>query len=587
MTSLGLDSLKVFELKNQLENDLEVDIAIADLFSGLTMRSLSTKILANLEISNSTEYISLKRVSTSNNTHPVSFAQARLWFLDRLKTGNPAYNISFAVRIEGRLKVKSLADSINEVISRQEILRTYFSTADGKPVQVIHPHLKLTLSVVDVLDSEVQEITTREHQQPFNLTQIPLLRLKLLRLNSEEHILLLTMHHIIADGMSAEVFMTEVAQSYQGLSVPELPVQYKDVVYWQRQWLESNSKQHLNYWQEKLKDAPPLLQLPTDKPRPPIQSYQGKCQSWEIPANLTRQLQNLAENEGVTLFMLLLAAFKTLLYRYTGQADILVGSPIANRNHKKLKGLIGFFVNTLVLRSNLAGNPSFSELLSQIRQVALEAYAHQDLPFDKLVEVLQPERDLSYTPLFQVMFALQDAPQLAIIPGLTLSEFKVAPQIAQFDLSVCIENIAENAIATFEYNTDLFDDATVTRMMSHYQNLLESIVISPENRLAELPILLEAEKTQLLLEWNDTETEYPTNQCIHQLFEVQVEKTPDAVSVEFNQQQLTYRELNTKANQLAHYIRQKAEDTKNLYASRQKAETLIGICVDLGRRQRH
>jgi amino acid adenylation domain-containing protein len=575
LTSLGLDSLKVFELKNQIEADLGVKIAIADLFSGLNTRSLSTKILAQLEISNSTESISLKRVNTSNNIHPVSFAQARLWFLDRLKTGNPAYNISFAVSIKGRLEVERLEDCLNQVVARHEILRTSFDTADGKPIQVIHPDLKLTLSVLDVLESEVREITTQEHQHPFDLTATPLLRLKLLRLTSEEYILLLTMHHIIADGISAGVLMAEVAQSYQGLSVPELPVQYKDVVYWQRQWLESDSNQHLNYWQEKLKDAPPLLQLPTDKSRPPLQSYQGKCQSWEIPANLSKQLRSLAQSEGVTLFMLLLAAFKTLLYRYTGQEDIIVGSPIANRNHEKLKGLIGFFVNTLVLRSNLAGNPHFLEFLSQIRQVALEAYAHQDLPFDRLVEALQPERDLSYTPLFQVMFAMQDAPELEEIPGLSLSEFKVEPQIAQFDLSVCIENKPEKLIATFEYNTDLFADGMIKQMLEHFQNLLAVIAIAPESRLSELSILSEVEKNQLLWEWNKTERDYPTDKCIHQLFEEQVVKTPDAVAVLFNGKELTYRELNDRANQLAHYIRQQEQGRKN-----KKAEILVGILTD-------
>jgi amino acid adenylation domain-containing protein len=570
LTSLGLDSLKVFELKNQIENDLEVDIAIADLFSGLNMRSLSIKILANLEISNSTESISLQRVNTSNNIHPVSFAQARLWFLDRLKTGNPAYNISFAVRIEGRLEVKRLEKCFNQVVARQEILRTSFSTAEGKPVQVINPTLTLPLSVIDVLDSEVKVITTQEHQQPFDLTTTPLLRLKLLRLASEEYILLLTMHHIIADGLSAEVFMTEVAQSYQGLSVPELLIQYKDVVYWQRQWLESDSNQHLNYWQEKLKDAPPLLQLPTDKSRPPVQSYHGKSQSWEIPANLTRQLQSLAQNEGVTLFMLLLAAFKTLLYRYTGQEDIIVGSPIANRNHEKLKDLIGFLVNTLVLRSNLTENPSFSELLSHIRQVALEAYAHQDLPFDKLVEALQPARDLSYTPLFQVMFAMQNAPQLATIPGLTLSEFKVEPQIAQFDLSVCIENIGENASATFEYNTDLFYDATITRMMSHYQNLLESIVINPEARLSDLPLLSDKERQQLLVDWNPPLVDRSQDVSLQQLFAIQVEKNPHAVAVVDRDRQLTYQELSDRANQLANYLQ----------SIEVKPEVLVGVYLE-------
>ncbi|HEY9767122.1 MAG TPA: amino acid adenylation domain-containing protein [Coleofasciculaceae cyanobacterium] len=553
LTGLGLDSLKVFELKNQIEADLGITIAIADLFSGLNTRSLSTKILAQLETTNSTESRCLKRITTDNNIHPVSFAQARLWFLDRLKTGNPAYNISFAVRITGKLKVKRLEDSINQVISRHEILKTSFSTSDGNPVQVINPTLILPLSVVDVSESEVKVITTQEHQQPFDLTTTPLLRLKLLRLASEKYILLLTMHHIIADGLSAEVFITEVAQSYQRSTVPELPIQYKDFVYWQRQQLEENFHQHLDYWREKLKDAPPLLQLPTDKPRLSVQSYQGRCQSWEISSSLTKQLQSLAQSEGVTLFMLLLAAFKTLLYRYTGQEDIIVGSPIANRNHEQLKGLIGFFVNTLVLRSNLAGNPNFSELLSQIRQVALEAYVHQDLPFDKLVEALQPVRDLSYTPVFQVMFALQDAPQLATIPSLILSEYKVDSQIAQFDLSVSIEKKDKTLIATFEYNTDLFDDATITRMVSHYQNLLEGIVFNPQLRLSELPLLSDKEKQQLLVDWNPTLVDY-AQVSIQELFEKQVQNNPNAVAIVFNNQELTYQQLNNQANQLANYL---------------------------------
>jgi amino acid adenylation domain-containing protein len=570
LTSLGLDSLKVFELKNQIESDLEVTIAIADFFSGLTMRSLSLKILAQLVTSNSKESRSLKRVTTSNNLHPLSFAQARLWFLDRLKTGNPAYNISFAVGIKGRLEVKRLEGCINQVISRHEILRTSFSTSEGKPVQVINPTLTLPLLIVDIPESEVREITTQEHQQPFDLTATPLLRLKLLRLASEEHILLLTMHHIIADGLSAEVFMAEVAQHYQGLSVRELSIQYKDFVYWQHQQLETDFNKHLDYWREKLKDATPLLQLPTDKPRPAVQSYQGKSQSWEISSSLTKQLQSLAQNENVTLFMLLLAAFKTLLYRYTGQEDIIVGSPIANRNHEQLKGLIGFFVNTLVLRSNLAGNPIFSELLSQMRQVALEAYAHQDLPFDKLVEALQPERDLSYTPLFQVMFALQNAPELAAIPGLNLSEYKIDSQIAQFDLSVSIENRDDILIATFEYNTDLFDDATITRMVSHYQNLLEGVVINPQVKLSDLPLLSTEEKQQLLIDWNPTLVDYSQNISIQQLFEEQVEKNPDAIAVVFNNQQLTYQQLNEQANQLANYLQEIGV----------KPEVLVGVYLE-------
>jgi amino acid adenylation domain-containing protein len=580
LTSLGLDSLKVFDLKNQIEADLEVTIAIADLFSGLTTRSLSTKILAQLKKNSSTESSSLQRVTITNNIHPVSFAQARLWFLDRLQSGNPAYNISFAVQIEGKLEVQALENSLNQVIARHEILRTSFGTSEGKPVQVIHPHLKVTLSVVErekfnyfpsdsigQKDLDINLITTQEHQQPFDLTQIPLLRLKLLRLAPEKHILLLTMHHIIADGLSAEVFMTEVARHYQRLSVPELPIQYKDFVYWQQQSFQEH--QLIDYWKQKLKDAPPLLQLPTDRPRPPVQTYQGKSQAWELPASLTNQLQNLAQQKDVTLFMLMLAAFKTLLYRYTGQEDLIIGSPIANRNHEKLKGLIGFFVNTVVLRSNLGGNPSFLDLLSQIRQVALEAYAHQDLPFDKLVEALKPERDLSYTPLFQVMFAWQNAPQLPTIPDITLSEFKVDPQIAQFDLSVSIEKSAEKLIATFEYNTDLFDDTTITRMISHYQNLLTGIVVHPQAKLSDLPLLSNQEKQQILIDWNPTLVDY-SQVSIQQLFQTQVKQNPDAVAVVFGHQQLTYQQLNNQANQLAHYLQEIGV----------KPEILVGVYLE-------
>ncbi|GAB4243673.1 MAG: hypothetical protein Kow0049_33330 [Stanieria sp.] len=588
LTSLGLDSLKVFDLKNQIEADLEVTIAIADLFSGLTTRSLSTKILAQLKKNSPTESSSLQRVTTTNNIHPVSFAQARLWFLDRLQSGNPAYNISFAVQIEGKLEVKRLENSLNQVIARHEILRTSFGTSEGKPVQVIYPTLTVTLSVVDgetgrlgeeekfdyfpsesirQKDLDLNLITTQEHQQPFDLTQIPLLRLKLLPLAPEKHLLLLTMHHIIADGLSAEVFMTEVARHYQGLSLPELPIQYKDFVYWQQQSFQEH--QLIDYWKQKLKDAPPLLQLPTDRPRPPVQTYQGKSQAWELPASLTQQLQNLAQQEKVTLFMLLLAAFKTLLYRYTGQEDLIIGSPIANRNHEKLKGLIGFFVNTVVLRSNLAGNPSFLDLLSQIRQVALEAYAHQDLPFNKLVEALKPERDLSYTPLFQVMFAWQNAPQLPTIPDITLSEFKVDPQIAQFDLSVSIENTAEKLIATFEYNTDLFDDATITRMISHYQNLLTGIVVHPQAKLSDLPLLSNQEKQQILIDWNPTLVDY-SQVSIQQLFQTQVKQNHDAVAVVFGNQQLTYQQLNNQANQLAHYLQEIGV----------KPEVLVGVYLE-------
>ncbi|MBD1806833.1 amino acid adenylation domain-containing protein [Microcoleus sp. FACHB-SPT15] len=426
-------------------------------------------------------------------------------------------------------------------------------------------------------ESEVQRIATEEAQQPFDLTREPLWRVKLLRLGEQEHVLLLTLHHIIGDEWSVEVFIREMAVLYKAflagslLPLPELPVQYTDFAYWQRQWLQGELREtQLAYWKQQLNGVPSVLQLPTDHPRPAVQTYRGASQSLELPKSLADAIQVLSRQEGVTPFMVLLAAFQTLLYRYTGQDDISVGSPIANRNRRELSSLIGFFVNTLVLRTDLGGNPSFRELLSRVRQIALGAYAHQDLPFDQLVEALRPVRDASYTPLFQVSFALREAPQLEEVPGLALSLLNVETFTAQFDLSLFVDITEQGLIASFEYNTDLFEAATITRMLGHFQNLLLGIVSNPDQRLSDLPLLSEAERHQLLVAWNDTQAEYPTDLCIHQLFEAQVERTPNAIAVVFENQQLTYQELNNRANQLAHYLKQLGV----------KPEVLVGLCVE-------
>jgi amino acid adenylation domain-containing protein len=387
----------------------------------------------------------------------------------------------------------------------------------------------------------------------------------------------LTLHHIIADEWSVEVFVREMAVLYKtflaGSSspLPELSIQYKDFTYWQRQWLQGEVLDtQFSYWKQQLDGVPAILPLPTDYPRPAIQTYRGARQSLELPQTVADAIAALSRQEGVTLFMVLLAAFQTLLYRYTGQEDVCVGSPIANRNRDELKGLIGFFVNTLVLRSNLAGNPSFQELLQRVRQVALGAYAHQDLPFEQLVEALQPERDASYTPLFQVAFILRNALHLEEIPGLTLSPLNVESETAQFDLSLVVERTERGLIAAFEYNTDLFDAARIARMLGHFQTLLLGIVANPQAKLSDLPLLTEAEKHQLLVEWNNTQVDYPQDGCIHQLFEAQVEKTPDAIALIFENQRLTYRELNNRANQLAHYLQHLGV----------KPEVLVGICME-------
>ncbi|MBG1270577.1 non-ribosomal peptide synthetase, partial [Nostoc sp. WHI] len=515
----------------------------------------------------------------------LSFAQQRLWFLDQLEPNSASHNIPGAVRLEGQLNVAALEQSLSEIVRRHEALRTNFSIQDGQAIQIIHPPGDWQLTLIDwqhlpvsEQENQTQELAINEAQRPFDLATEPLLRVSLLVLSPTEHILLFCMHHIVSDGWSMGVFVQEIAALYSAFSqgqpspLAELAIQYADFALWQRQWLQGLALQsQLDYWQKQLALAPALLELPTDRPRPAVQSFRGGQQSFTLPLELTSALNHLSRKQGVTLFMTLLAAFDTLLYRYTGQADILVGSPIANRNYSEIEGLIGFFVNTLVLRTDLSGNPSFGELLKRVREMTLAAYAHQDLPFEGLVEVLQPERNLSHTPVFQVMFALQNAPMSEmVLPELTLSSLILENQTAKFDLSLTLESTGDGLVGSWEYNTDLFEAATISRMTGHFQTLLSGIVAHPEQPISQLPLLTASEQEQLLFEWNDTQTEYPQDRCIHQLFEEQVERTPDAVAVVFADQQLTYRELNTRANQLAHYLQ-----TLGV-----KPDVLVGICVE-------
>jgi len=522
---------------------------------------------------------------------PASFAQQRLWFLDQFEPGSPYYNIPSAVRLTGKLDVVALERTLNEIVRRHESLRTTFATMDGEPVQVISPSLTLPLPVVDLRDlppaereSEAMRLAMEEARRPFNLSQGPLLRTTLLRLDEEEYMMLLTMHHIVSDGWSMGVLIGEIATIYAAFSagkpspLPELPIQYADFALWQREWLQGEVLEtQLNYWKQQLGDDLDVLELPTDHPRPAVYTNNGATQSLKLPKRLADALKALSREEDATLFMTLLAAFQTLLHRYTGQSSISVGTPIANRNRAEIEGLIGFFVNTLVLRTDFSGDPTFRELLGRVREVTLGAYAHQDLPFEMLVEALQPERDMSHTPLFQVMFILQNVPmQGQELPGLTLSQVETHTGTSTFDLTLIMAEGADGLNAALEYNTDLFDAATITRMLGHFQTLLEGIAADPDRRISELPLLTEAERQQLLTEWNDTATDYPQDLCIHQLFEAQAERTPDAVAVVVPpmdgrpRQSLTYRELNQRANQLAHYLRKRGVEP----------ETVVGICVD-------
>jgi len=515
---------------------------------------------------------------------PASFAQQRLWFLDRLFPGNSFYNVSAALRLTGSLNLAALERTFNEIVRRHEALRTTFRMLEGQLVQVIAPTLTLPLPVVDLRslpateqEAEIRQLATEERSRPFDLSQDSLLRVMLLQLDSSEHILLLNLHHIVSDGWSIGVLIRELGTLYttfannQPSPLPELLIQYADFADWQREWLQGEVLEtQLAYWKQQL-DTLPLLNLPTDRPRPATPTYRGATQFLELPKSLSEELEALSQRQGVTLFMTLLAAFQTLLYRYTQQEDIVVGSAIANRNRREIEGLIGFFVNSLVLRTNLLGNPTFLELLDRVREVALGAYAHQDLPFEKLVEELHPERNLSYHPLFQVAFSLQNTPIEALeLPGLTLSWLEFDNPSAKFDLELHLWESSEGLRGQVIYSTDLFDDSTITRMLGHFQTLLKGIVANPQQRLGKLSILKESERHQLLVEWNDTQTNYPKDLCIHQLFEAQVEQTPDAIALVFEDEQLTYQQLNNRSNQLAHYLQKLGVGS----------EVLVGICLE-------
>jgi amino acid adenylation domain-containing protein len=549
----------------------------------------------------------LPRRATSQ-AFPLSFAQERLWFLNQLEPANPAYNIPVAVRLTGPLQLEQFERSLNQLVRRHETLRTTFALQAGQPVQLIAPaspvqmpqHSLESLPQTQQL-AQLQLLAGAEAQQPFDLAQGPLLRVRLLRLQPQDHVVLLTLHHIITDGWSMALLLRELMTFYaafvqaQPVPLAELPFQYADFAIWQREWLRGELLQaQVAYWKEQLAGAPALLALPTDRPRPTAQTFLGAKLLFRVPSALTEELVALGQGERATLFMTLLAAWKLLLYRYSGQSDIVVGTPIANRTRAELEHLIGFFVNTLVLRSQLKANLAFGELLGRVREVCLGAYAHQDVPFEKLVEELQPSRSLSHQPLFQVMFALQNLS----FPAEGLAELRVQPlevesKTAKFDLMLELFESPHGLHGSLEYSSDLFDATTIQRLAQHFQVALAGMVADQAQRLADVSLLTATERHQLLLEWNDTlrglggqgsglRGEIPDTWCVHQLFEAQVERTPDAVALVFDDRptyahdkscpydhrptttsqhsafgvrQLTYHELNRRANQLAHYLR--------------------------------
>ncbi len=514
-----------------------------------------------------------------------SFAQESLWFLDQLEAHQSTYHILLALKLEGLLQVPALYSSLHSIIERHEALRTTFVAIEGRPMQSIALKNDSVLTCIDLSHleedartCEMQRLIPQVVELPFDLRTGPLLRTWLLLLNAEEYILVVTCHHIVMDGWSSELFLGELKTHYNACVtgeravLPELPVQYADYAAWQREMLQDDTLEELTaYWQQRLAGAPAVLELPTDHPRPAILSHRGGRIQFQLPASLSEALQVLSRREGATLFMTLLAAFQILLMRYSGQTDVVVGTPIANRTRVELANLIGHFANMLVLRTDLSGTQTFQDVLRQVRAVCLEAYDYQDLPFDYLVEVLRPERSLSYNPLFQISFGLQNfAVQPLHFTDLSVESLDVTPGIAHFDLSCDFLQMPEGLLGRLEYSTDLFEVATIERMAEHYVTLLESIVADPAQSSTTLPLLTSSERQQILVEWNDTHSDTPHDQCLHALFEAQVELVPEAIALLYADQHVTYRELDARANQLAHYLQSLGVG----------ADVAVGLCCE-------
>jgi aspartate racemase len=503
-------------------------------------------------------------------THPLSYAQQRMWFLNQWEPENPFYNITAAVRISGLLDPTVFSRSINEIIRRHEVLRARFVIGeDGYPIQEIADQVEVLISELDLTsfvgkkqDQELQRLMVEEAKKPFDLTVGPLIRINLIRLNANEYVVLLTIHHIVADGWSVDIFIREVATLYEAYSqgkrspFAELSIQFADFAEWQRDWLQEDALEHqLDFWKQVYQSIPDPLELPLDRPRPVVQTFNGAVETLYMGRDIVDAIKELGQNRNTSIFMTLLAAFYVLLYRYSGQDDICIGSPVSNRNRTEIEGLIGLFVNTLALRADLSGGLTFLELLDQVRDITLGAYDYQDLPFEILFDALDIERDLSRTPLFQVMFALQEAPLENLrLPTIELNQVDVDTGTSKFDLTLFLEENSRGLKAMMEYNTDLFDAETISRMLNHFRMILRGIVQNPQRQLSLLPILTDEEFSLIINTWNDTATDYPRDKNIGQLFEIQVSKTPENIAITFGDEQLIYHELNQRANQLARYL---------------------------------
>ncbi|MBA2288160.1 MAG: amino acid adenylation domain-containing protein [Ktedonobacteraceae bacterium] len=589
---LGGHSLQATQVVARLRETLQIELPVRAIYDAPTVAALAARIEQERQHSTGQTLSAIPRVDREKPL-PLSFAQQRLWFLDQFQPGSSFYTLPGMLYLKGFLDVAALERSFQALIQRHEALRTTFTTCDGQPVQVIAPHMSLPLPVIQldrkegVSDEQMIDALARvEAQQVFDLERGPLIRVHLLRVNPREHFLLLTLHHIVADGWSVEILLQELSALYtssiegQPIPLPALPIQYADYAAWQRSWLQGAVlEEQLAYWRRQLQDVPALLELPTDRPRPAIQTYKGARSAFQLPASLAQQLHALSREEGVTLFMTLLAAFQTLLFRYSQQTDIVVGTPISGRVRREAEEIVGLFLNMLALRTHLRADMSYRDLLRRVRAVALDAYMHQDIPFEKLTEELRPERSLSHEPFFQVMFVLQNTPgRSAQLPGLSMQSFGAENEAAKFDLTLGIRDSAQGLRCTMEYSTELFEQATITRMMEHFQTLLEGCTANPDCSLGELPLLTPAERRQLLVTWNSSQPP-STLACVHGLVEAWADATPDALALVDGAQQITYAVLNQRANRLAHDLRRwgiKPESRVGLFMPR-SLDAIIGI----------
>ncbi|MGC2698348.1 MAG: amino acid adenylation domain-containing protein [Candidatus Angelobacter sp.] len=581
--SLGGDSLLGTQFLSRLNNAFQVEITLPMLFKARTVRSLALSIEQE-QSSQLRPMVPALIARTQSGSAPLSFSQQRLWFMDQLYSDNGAYIVGAAVRLNGELDVTALQQALETIVQRHDVLRARFPLVDDKPVQIVEasstvPWHNIDLSgwPEDERETEAQKVISQENARPIVLRIESPIRATLVKLNPAEHIFLLSVHHIVFDGWSGDVLLRELAILYEAFvkglppALPALPVQYSDFACWQREWLQGEVLEtQLEYWREQLRGAP-VLELPTDHPRPAVLNYDGAQQLFSLSPNMTAQLRELSRREDVTLFMVLVAVWQILMLRYTGQADVVVGTTIANRKRIEVEGLIGFFVNTLMLRTNLGGDPTFRELLERVRDTALGAYAHQEIPFDQLVAELQPDRSLSRTPLFQVLIGFREARNRQIeLPKLRAEVVDVPSSTSIFDLSLFLVDKGDRIDGSFEYSTNLFDASYIERMREHLLILLQSAVTNPDQPISALAALPEWEH-QLLARWNTTSAEYSLDTCLHKLFETQARKTPDRIAVRYEGTALTYKQLNAQANRCAHHLRSldvKTESRVGVYAER-------------------